>query len=138
METQKTGSLKTVIESVTRQLVSAIEGEATERARAALLNALGQPPKRKPGRPRKDAAAFTSALVPTPGDHNLTKAGKVRQRPIQLCPVPGCLNTAVPVYGMVCKEHLDVPKSKIKEYRNARKAAKALEVARGLANHTST
>jgi hypothetical protein len=40
-------------------------------------------------------------------------------------PVPGCKNVAAPIYGMVCSEHKDVPKAKIKQYRAARKAAKA-------------
>jgi hypothetical protein len=39
----------------------------------------------------------------------------------QLCPVPGCKNPAAPVFGMVCKAHKNVAKSKIKKYREARR-----------------
>jgi hypothetical protein len=45
-------------------------------------------------------------------------------RPKQLCPVPGCKNPAAPIFGMVCSAHKDVPKAKIKEYRQARREAK--------------
>jgi hypothetical protein len=38
--------------------------------------------------------------------------------------VPGCKNTAAPVFGMVCGKHKDMPKAKIKKYREARKAQK--------------
>lgn len=42
----------------------------------------------------------------------------------QLCPVPGCTNTAVPRYGMACMEHKGLPKGEIQKYREARKATK--------------
>jgi hypothetical protein len=45
-------------------------------------------------------------------------------RPKQLCPVPGCKNPAAPVFGMVCAEHKNVAKTKIKEYREARRRSK--------------
>ena len=48
-----------------------------------------------------------------------------RKGPKQLCPVPGCKNPAAPVFGMVCAKHKDVPKAKIKKYREARRAKKA-------------
>lgn len=48
-----------------------------------------------------------------------------RTAPPQLCPVPGCKNRAAPVYGMVCAKHKDLPKVKIKAYRDARRAKKA-------------
>ena len=35
------------------------------------------------------------------------------------------LAVAAPVYGMVCAQHKDVPKAKIKKYREARRAKKA-------------
>jgi hypothetical protein len=44
--------------------------------------------------------------------------------PKQFCPVPGCKNSAAPVFGMVCADHKNVAKSKIKKYREARKAKK--------------
>jgi hypothetical protein len=46
-------------------------------------------------------------------------------RPKQLCPVPGCKNPAAPIFGMVCAQHKDVPRAKIKEYREQRRQAKA-------------
>src|SRR5262245_49489345 len=50
---------------------------------------------------------------------------KLRKKPPrQLCPVPGCKNTAAPIYGMVCAKHKGVPKAKIKKYREARRAKK--------------
>jgi hypothetical protein len=49
----------------------------------------------------------------------------LRPRPKQLCPVPGCKNPAAPIFGMVCADHKDVPKAKIKEYREKRRQAKA-------------
>jgi len=42
----------------------------------------------------------------------------------QICPVPGCKNVAAPVFGMVCKDHKNVAKSKIKKYREERRAGK--------------
>jgi hypothetical protein len=38
--------------------------------------------------------------------------------------VPGCKNAAAPVFGMVCAKHKDVAKSKIRKYREARRAKK--------------
>ncbi|HEX4406757.1 MAG TPA: hypothetical protein VH560_18085 [Polyangia bacterium] len=47
-----------------------------------------------------------------------------KKMPPQFCPVPGCKNKAAPIFGMVCSKHKDVAKSKIKKYREARKAKK--------------
>ena len=47
-----------------------------------------------------------------------------KKGPKQLCPVPGCKNPAAPVFGMVCAKHKDLPKAKIKQYREARRAKK--------------
>jgi hypothetical protein len=44
--------------------------------------------------------------------------------------VPGCTNPAAPVFGMVCKEHKNVAKAKIKKYREARREG-AVTGARG-------
>lgn len=46
-----------------------------------------------------------------------------RSGPGSLCPYPGCANKAAPVFGMVCKDHKDVPKEEMTRYREARKAA---------------
>ena len=106
-------SLKAVVEEFTERLHALIEGQAVERARAAVLSAFGVHTARKPGRPPK------TAIVAAPV---ATKARK--KMPRQFCPVPGCKNPAAPVFGMVCAKHKDVAKSKIKKYREARKAKK--------------
>jgi hypothetical protein len=46
-----------------------------------------------------------------------------RKLPKQFCPVPGCKNAAAPIFGMVCRDHKDVPKGQIKKYREERRAA---------------
>ena len=100
------------IEAFTNQLVAAVEAAAAQRIQAALAGAFGAPQKRGPGRPPKHLAPMAPiplASVPTPA------------RKKQLCPVPGCTNPAAPVFGMVCKEHKNVAKSKIKKYRQARR-----------------
>jgi hypothetical protein len=52
-------------------------------------------------------------------------SGKARKKPPrQLCPVPGCKNTAAPVFGMMCAKHKDLPKAQIKKYREARRLKK--------------
>lgn len=92
-----------IVDSFTEALTSLIEESATERARSAVEAAFGMPTKRGPGRP----------------------PGKARKKPPrQLCPVPGCKNTAAPIFGMVCKGHKGVAKSLIKKYRKARSEAK--------------
>jgi hypothetical protein len=52
-------------------------------------------------------------------------SGRTRKKPPrQLCPVPGCKNSAAPVFGMVCAKHKDVPKAQIRKYREARRLKK--------------
>jgi len=41
--------------------------------------------------------------------------------------VPGCKNLAAPVFGMVCKEHKNLAKAKIKKYREQRRKAKGAQ-----------
>jgi len=113
--------IRALVQSFVTSLISAVEQTTTQRIQAALMSGVnGAPVRRGPGRPPKnrffDAA---SVLAPVPQK----RAGK--RRPKQLCPVPGCKNPAAPVFGMVCSKHKDVPKAKIKEYREARKKAKA-------------
>jgi hypothetical protein len=98
------------IETFTQQLVATVEAAVAQRIQAALAGAFGVPQKRGPGRPPKHLATtahFTQPSAPA--------------RKKQLCPVPGCTNPAAPVFGMVCKEHKNVAKSKIKKYREARR-----------------
>jgi hypothetical protein len=100
--------IRSLIEDFADQLAAAVESQAMERARAAVESALGV---RRPGRP--------ATLSP------VAFGAKARKKPPkQFCPVPGCKNAAAPVFGMVCAKHKDVAKTKIKKYREARKAKK--------------
>jgi len=100
--------LRSLVENFINQLAALVEGQALDRARAAVESALGV---RRPGRPAKIAP--------------IALGKKARKKsPKQFCPVPGCNNPAAPVFGMVCAKHKDVAKAKIKKYREARKAKK--------------
>jgi hypothetical protein len=106
-------SIKAAIEEFTERLHHLIESDAMERARAAVLLAFGAGAPKKRGRPPKNPASLPAL------------ARKARRKgPVQLCPVPGCKNKAAPIFGMVCSDHKDLPKAKIKKYREARRAAK--------------
>ncbi len=106
-------NLRSLVENFTSQLVAAVETAATERVQRAMLAALGNGTVRRgPGRPRKNALFAPAASV--------AKKAR-RKRPKQFCPVPGCKNVAAPVFGMVCSKHKDVAKSKIRQYREARR-----------------
>jgi hypothetical protein len=109
--------LQGLIEQFVQQVVSTVETITTQRVQTAIVSALGNGasgvfPRRR-GRPPKNPLFSAALLAP------------VRRRPKQLCPVPGCNNPAAPVFGMVCAQHKDVPKTKIKQYRAARRAAKS-------------
>ncbi len=99
--------MKRVVADFTDRLHAAIDEISIARAREAVMHALGE----KRGRMPKGLAAVFGRKPR-------------RKGPRQLCPVPGCQNPAAPVFGMVCGEHKDVPKKKIKQYREARRAAK--------------
>src|ERR1022692_4961865 len=106
MDTQ----IRTLVANFTEQLARLVEGQALDRARAAVEGALGGD-RRGPGRQAQDLT--------------LTPSGRPRKKaPRQLCPVPGCKHPAAPVFGMVCAKHKDVPKAKIKAFREARRAKK--------------
>lgn len=108
--------IRSVVEEFSERLHALIEVDAMERARTAIVNALGGHPVRRVGRPPKATTALPAVA---------TAAKKSRKKPPrQLCPVPGCKNTAAPVFGMVCADHKNVAKSKLKKYREARKAKK--------------
>jgi hypothetical protein len=112
-------NIQSIVEDFANQLTALIEEQVMSRARAAVSAALGGAPvKRGPGRPPKAAQALAAVAMPT-----RKKARK--KAPPQYCPVPGCKNKAAPIFGMVCSDHKDVPKAKIKEYREARRAQKA-------------
>lgn len=115
---RSTSSIQTTISSLTeafaRQLATVVEQAAAERIQSAILGGLGGGSVRGPGRPRKGGLAALSVAYGVPR----------KKAPKQLCPVPGCKNAAAPVFGMVCAKHKDVPKAKIKKYREDRRAAK--------------
>lgn len=48
-----------------------------------------------------------------------------KSRATQYCPVPGCKGVAAPIFGMVCRDHKTMAKSKIAKYRKDRKAAQS-------------
>ena len=102
-------SITALVETFTRQIVTSVEEAAAERIQAALAGAFGIQQKRGPGRPPKQAVAQVAPVASAPA------------RKKQLCPVPGCKNLAAPVFGMVCKEHKNLAKAKIKKYREARR-----------------
>ena len=122
-------SIKAAIEEFTQRLHAILEGQATERARAAVLNAFGVGAPKRRGRPPKAATALAPAgklaalTATTQATAQATKKPR-KKMPPQFCPVPGCKNKAAPIFGMVCSKHKDVAKSKIKKYREARKAKK--------------
>ena len=102
--------IRSLVSTFTERLTTLVEGQALDRARAAVEGALGGG-RRGPGRPAKVLT--------------LSANGRPRKKaPRQLCPVPGCKNSAAPVFGMVCADHKDVPKAKIKAFREARRAKK--------------
>jgi hypothetical protein len=109
--------LQSVIDAFAAQLTAIIDAQAMAQARSAVLAAFGNgaPAPKRRGRPPK---ALQAAAVPPPAKKARRKA------PLQLCPVPGCKNPAAPIFGMVCAKHKDLPKAKIKKFREARKAKK--------------
>jgi hypothetical protein len=104
------------VETFTQQLVATVEAAVAQRIQAALAGAFGVPQKRGPGRPPKQAVA-----------HVVPVAVKRTARKKQICPVPGCKNVAAPIFGMVCKDHKNVAKSKIKKYREERREGKVTQ-----------
>ena len=106
--------LTDLISEFAPRLTVLVQAQAVERARASVNAALGMStPKRGPGRPPKASTAVSPV------------AKKARKKPPrQLCPVPGCKNTAAPIFGMVSAKPKGVKKSLIKKYREARKAKK--------------
>lgn len=114
-----TSEIQSIVGDFVDRLAAALEQDIIARLQANVAAALGMPVKRGPGRPPKNAPVFPSGPA-------LATLGTVRRkRPRQLCPVPGCTNTAAPIFGMVCADHKDVSKAKIREYREARKVAKS-------------
>jgi hypothetical protein len=103
-------NINELVETFASSITAAVEASIAQRIQAAIADAFGAAPKRGPGRPPKPITAAPAA-----------PATAKKSRPKQLCPVPGCKNLAAPVFGMVCKDHKNVAKSKIKKYRLERK-----------------
>jgi hypothetical protein len=103
-----------IVNTFVAELTGAVESIVSARVQQLIMGALGTAPKRGPGRPPKNGLSLPAGLAVT----------KRRLGRKQLCPVPGCNNPAAPIFGMVCKDHKDVPKAMIKKYREARKQAK--------------
>jgi hypothetical protein len=106
-------NITVIVETFAIQITAAVEASMADRLQAALAGAFGAPQKRGPGRPPKQAVAGVAPVA--------AKSAAKTTRPKQFCPVPGCKNTAAPIFGMVCKDHKNVAKSKIKKYRADRK-----------------
>jgi hypothetical protein len=108
------------IETFTQQLVATVEAAVAQRIQAVLAGAFGVPQKRGPGRPPKQAMVRVAPVA-------VKRMAERKKPPRQLCPVPGCKNPAAPIFGMVCKEHKNVAKSKIKKYRAERREGKVTQ-----------
>jgi hypothetical protein len=108
-------NITVLVETFAIQIAAAVEASMVDRLQATLANAFGAPQKRGPGRPRMQAVVAVAPVVAKPAVR--------KTRPKQFCPVPGCKNTAAPIFGMVCKDHKNVAKSKIKKYRLERKGS---------------
>lgn len=47
-----------------------------------------------------------------------------KKAPIQLCPAPGCVNRAAPVFKMLCRAHKDASFGTVTQWRLARRGRK--------------
>ena len=112
----------TALAQVVETIAAIIRFDIGVRVMAAVEAAvpLSVVPKRGPGRPKKVKDDFNELF--SPDAPSVKKPRKKRAK--QLCPVPGCKGLAAPFFGMVCKDHKDVAKSKIAAYRKQRKASK--------------
>jgi len=115
-------NIRSLVEGFVNQIVAAIEADSVRRVQQAVTAAFSgsaasalAPRRGRPPRALGAAPAASASAVSAP----------VKHRPKQFCPVPGCSGVAAPVFGMVCAKHKDMAKSKIKEYRAQRKAAKS-------------
>ncbi len=108
--------INALVGAFVNQIVSVVEQSFTARV---LHSFGGNVMRRGPGRPRNDG----SGLKPLPINPFHAPVMMRKKAPKQLCPVPGCKNPAAPVFGMVCAKHKDIPKAKIKAFREKRRAA---------------
>ena len=110
-------NIRSLVEGFVNQIVAAIEADSVRRVQQAVTAAFtgSAEPAARRGRPPRALVVASASAVAAP----------IKHRPKQFCPVPGCTGVAAPVFGMVCAKHKDMAKSKIKEYRALRKAAKS-------------
>lgn len=108
-------NIRSLVETFVSQIVAAIEADSVRRVQDAVLAAVTGDASGGTRSGRAPRAAAAASAAPS----------AKRRRPKQFCPVPGCSGVAAPVFGMVCAEHKDLPKAKIKEYRAQRRAEKA-------------
>lgn len=117
-------NIQSIVDDFANQLSALIEAQVLERARVAVAAALGEAKgKRGPGRPPKLATLARLSAGGVAGSLSIGRKPR-KKAPPQLCPVPGCKNRAAPIFGMVCSDHKDMPKAKIKQYREERRAKK--------------
>jgi hypothetical protein len=112
-------SLESLVDEFTASLTSLLEETSLARAREAVLSAFGGKLPSGAGRRGKLAGLPALAVNGTAPERK-----KRKKAPIQLCPVPGCKNRAAPIFGMVCSKHKDLPKTKIRKFREARRQKK--------------
>jgi len=84
-------NITVMVETFAIQIAAAVEASMVERLQATLAGAFGAPQKREPGKPPKQTVEGVAPVA-------ARSAGR-RTRPKQFCPVPGCKNVAVPVFG---------------------------------------
>ena len=138
------------IRELTEQFVAQVTRHVEERTRDRLASALGDVPPDQGRRSGIRGKHKRTSFLATPATlkandiagrwHRLldgvpiekgsrillTKSGRPRRKPpVQFCPAPNCKNPAAPVYRMLCAKHKDLPKAKVRKYREARKARKA-------------
>jgi hypothetical protein len=101
-------NITVMVETFAFQITAAVEAALADKLQAALAGAFGAPQKHGSGRAPKQIEAVA------------TPVAAKKTRPKQFCPVPGCKNVAAPIFGMVCKDHKNVAKSKIRKYRAER------------------
>ena len=95
-------NITAIVKTFAIQITAAVEASMADRLQAAIAGVFGAPPKRGPGRPPKQAVAGVAPVS--------ARFAAKKTRPKQFCPVPGCKNTAAPIFGMVCKDHKNVAK----------------------------
>lgn len=106
--------IREIIDAFATAIITYVRGASEAAMQQVMRDAVGETPLRAaaPAATGKRMIVAGFAADPAPS----RKSAKP-----QLCPVPGCKNRAAPVFGMVCAKHKGVPKSKIKQYREARR-----------------